>query len=413
MFVDGYLLTGGEKLRLDSGTYGVRKYVPEKCSNGFTLFSPAYGYTEYLIDMRGLVVHTWNVTHSDVAELLPNGNLLTHNDNNWLEELGADGSVVWGWNGPERLELKTHHDFCRDGEDIVHLARKVEPVRPGFFRKGVEPDCMKTDLVLRIDRRGEILWEFALSDHIDEIAELSGLPLPIPFAEQTPEGPKPCGRSDWAHTNTVEVLPPTPLGNRDPRFRPGNILVSFRALDIIAIIDPEKDAVVWCYGLGILDGQHQPTMLDNGNILLFDNGTYRGYSVVREIEPDTGRIVWEYSRGREFFSPFRSGVQRLANGNTLICECDAGHIFEITARKEIVWDFYSPFVGQGPVHLGKRIHRATRYSPAYVEPLLRARKDRVVGEVDQDGNPVRDYYELIKLYASRGAEPRNASPSPR
>ena len=31
----------------------------------------------------------------------------------------------------------------------------------------------------------------------------------------------------------------------------------------------------------------------------------------------------------------------------------------VTPEKEIVWDFYSPFVGQGPHHLGKRIHRAT------------------------------------------------------
>lgn len=26
---------------------------------------------EYLMDMRGLIVHTWPITHSNVAELLP------------------------------------------------------------------------------------------------------------------------------------------------------------------------------------------------------------------------------------------------------------------------------------------------------------------------------------------------------
>ena len=403
MYLDGMIVTAGEKSRLDPGLFGVRKYLPEKCFNGFTLFSPAYGYTEYLVGMKGLVVHTWPVTHSDVAELLPNGNLLTHNDGRWLEELGPSGDVLWRWEGEEGFDLNTHHDFCNvDGKEIVHLARIEEPVREGFFLKGTEPDRMLTDLVLRINRQGEILWRFSLSDHIREISELSGLPLPIPYGEQSEGIFRPCGRADWAHTNTVEVLPATPLGERDDRFRQGNILLSFRALDIIAIIDPERDSFVWCYGLGVLDGQHQPTMLPNGNILLFDNGSYRGYSIAREIEPDTGRIVWEYEDGDRFFSPFRSGVQRLPNGNTLICECDAGHLFEVTQNKEVVWDYYSPFVAQGREHLGKRIHRATRYAESAVEPLLQARDDRIIGEVTRDGRPIRRLRDLIDVYQAGG-----------
>jgi hypothetical protein len=259
---------------------------------------------------------------------------------------------------------------------------------------------MQTDLVMRINRKGETLWEFSLSDHIEKLSELSGLPLPIPYAVEGDGVCRYVGRADWAHSNTVEVLPETPLGERDPRFRAGNILLSFRALDIIAIIDPEMDEFVWAWGLGILDGQHQPTMLEDGNILLFDNGTYRGYSIVREIEPDTGNEVWEYSNGEEFFSPFRSGAQRLPNGNTLITECDAGHIFEVTNEKEVVWDFYSPFVAQGDNHLGKRMHRSTRYTWEQVRPLLESREDRIIGEVDHDGEHVRTLIDLIRLYQS-------------
>jgi len=400
VFTDGLLLTAGERFRLHSGLFGVTRYDPDRCFGGYTLFSPAFGYTEYLIDMRGLLVHSWPVTHSDVAELLPNANLLTHNDGKWLEEIRPDGSVAWRWEGDSSFDLGTHHDFCYVDDEFVHLARIVEPVIEGVYDDGAEPDCMKTDVLLRVNRRGEILWRFTFSEHIERICELSGLPLPIPYARQTKTGIERYGPADWAHTNTVEVLPPNPKGERDPRFRQGNILVSFRALDVIAIVDPEEDSVVWCYGPGILDGQHQPTMLENGNILLFDNGTYRGYSIVREIDPLTERIVWEYSDGQRFFSPFRSGVQRLPNGNTLICECDAGRLFEVTSSKEIVWEYYSPFVGQGREHLGKRIHRATRYSPAYVEPLLRSRKDRIIGEVDPNGRRPKSYLDLIRLYQS-------------
>jgi hypothetical protein len=58
MYIDGKLVTGGEKTRLHDQPFGVRTYVPEKCDPGYTLFSPAWGDREYLIDMRGLVVHT-------------------------------------------------------------------------------------------------------------------------------------------------------------------------------------------------------------------------------------------------------------------------------------------------------------------------------------------------------------------
>jgi len=400
MYVDGNLVTAGEAMRPHPGLFGVTKYVPEKCQPGFTLFSPAWGNTEYLIDPRGLLVHRWRVTHSNLAELLDGGNLFTHNCGRWLEELTPDSETVWRWEGDETFEAPTHHDFyCdRDGE-VVTLAAVREPVREGLFVPGTEPEYLRTDVVLRINRRREIVWRFSFGEHLEELCDLAGYPRPIPYKRRDESGRLvPYGRPDWAHANTIEVLGPTPLGERDDRFRAGNLLFSLRHVDTIGIIDPDRDAIVWCYGPGVLDGQHQPTMLDNGNILVFDNGTARGHSIVREIEPITGQIVWQYADGENFFSPFRSGNQRLANGNTLICECDAGRLFEVTPAKEIVWEFHSPFVGQGSEHLGKRIHRATRYSPEQVQPVLEARTDRIVSEVDSTGRHVETVAGLIRLY---------------
>ena len=402
MYTDGKLVTAGEKTRLHADPFGVRTYVPEKCDPGYTLFSPAWGDQEYLIDMRGLVVHTWQVTHSNVAEILPNGNLFTHNCGSWLEELTPDSKTVWRWEGDASLVAANHHDFWVGEDIVVSLAAKHEPPIPGVYLPGAEPDHMRTDVFLIVDRKSkDTLWTFSLGDHVERLCELSGYPLPIPYVREKEDGTyEPYGPADWAHANTVEVLPPTPLGERDERFRAGNILFSLRHMDVIGIIDPQKDEIVWCYGPGVLDGQHQPTMLDDGHVLVFDNGTYRGHSIVREIDPLTGEIVWQYENGAAFFSPFRSGNQRLPNGNTLICECDAGHLFEVTPDKQVVWDFWSPFVGQGPHHLGKRIHRATRYPPQTVEPLLQSRTDRIVAEVDRDGRRITSYADLIKLYQS-------------
>ena len=401
MYTDGKLVTAGEKTRLHSDPFGVRKYLPERAYRGYTLFSPAWGDREYLIDMRGLVVHTWEVTHSNVAELLPTGNLFTHNCGAWLEEKTPDSKTVWRWGGNGDLVAPNHHDFWVGGETVVSLAAKQEPVIRGVYTPGTEPDFMRTDVILKINRDKAILWQFSFGDHVKALCALAGYPMPIPYMRRTSDGAfESYGPSDWAHANTIEVLPETPLGRKDDRFKAGNLLFSLRHLDVIGTVDPVKNEIVWCYGPGILDGQHQPTMLENGNILVFDNGTYRGHSIVREIEPVSGQIVWQYENGEDFFSPFRSGNQRLPNGNTLICECDAGHLFEVTPEKEVVWDFWSPFVGQGPHHLGKRIHRATRYAPEAVAPLLESRQDKIVSEVDRDGRRITTYADLVELYQS-------------
>lgn len=403
MYINGNLVTAGEKTRLHGDPYGVRWYIPEKCEQGYTLFSPAWGDQEYLIDMRGLVVHTWRVSHSNVAEILPNGNLFTHKCGYWLEEITVDSECVWRWEGTPELAAPNHHDFWVGDNMVVTLSAVNEPVRQGMFVPGTEPEDIRTDLILIIDRHTKkVLWQFSFGEHLEALCELAGYPMPIPYKRYAMPGGElvPYGPRDWAHANTIEVLPATPLGEKDKRFQEGNLLFSLRHMDIIGIVDPFLDKIVWCYGPGILDGQHQPTMLPDGNILVFDNGTYRGHSIVREIEPLSGEIVWEYENGSDFFSPFRSGNQRLPNGNTLICECDAGHLFEVTPDKEIVWDFWSPFVGQGPHHLGKRIHRATRYPAERVEPILRARQDEIVAEVDRSGKHITNYYDLIKLYQS-------------
>jgi len=398
MFVDGRILTAPPRDRLSPGPRGVRTHKPHRCFRGYTLFSTAFGDTEYLIDMNGMVVHTWPVVHSQLAEILPNGRLMADNYFGGLEELTPDGQRVWSWEG------RCHHDFCVvDEETIVFLIQRPDdPVLPGYYAEGFEPKAMASDVVVAMNRKHKILWEFPFREHVEELHELAGLPLPVRYTYIEPGGriverkPAP---ADWAHCNTIEVLPDTPLGRRDKRFRAGNLLFSFRALDIIGVADVEKNAIVWAWGLGTLDGQHQPTMTPPGTILVFDNGTARGYSAAVEIDPWTEREVWRYEDRAGFFSPYRSGVQRLPNGNTLVAESDAGRIFEVTPDKEVVWDYYSPFLGRGDGNQGLHVYRATRCTEEQVEAVLAARKDEKINAVgNQMLGRVATFPEALKFY---------------
>jgi len=64
-------------------------------------------------------------------------------------------------------------------------------------------------------------------------------------------------------------------------------------LDIIGIADIDRDEIVWAWGLGVLDGQHQPTMTEQGTILVFDNGTARGYTKISWLKEkwSKGRLI--------------------------------------------------------------------------------------------------------------------------
>jgi hypothetical protein len=145
--------------------------------------------------------------------------------------------------------------------------------------------------------------------------------------------------ADLFHPNGIELL------DRDLPVAPkGSALVALRELDTIAIIDLAREEVVWSFGAGELERPHLPTVLPNGNVLVFDNGPFRGYSRLVEVDPATKAIVWEWraSPPEAFFSRIRGSVQPLPNGNLLVTESTKGRAFEITREGTTVWEFWNP-----------------------------------------------------------------------
>jgi hypothetical protein len=71
-------------------------------------------------------------------------------------------------------------------------------------------------------------------------------------------------------------------------------------------------------------------------------------SRVLEINPQTKRIVWQYSGLASdgplwsFGSSFISSATRLPNGNTLIDEGMNGRFIQVSPNGEIVWEYVNP-----------------------------------------------------------------------
>ena len=336
-----------------------------RATPGYTLFSPLNGVATYLIGFRGEVVHQW--THPLVAgtyaHLLPNGNLLwagrlAEGPKNMggrgglIREYDWDGKVVW-----EHRHIGQHHDHRRlaDGR-TVFLAWEVVPEEAARRVPGGIPDtahadgCMYGDCIYEITSDGKVAWEW----HAWRDMELEKYPI-APNQH----------RDEFAHANAIE-----PLSD-------GDYMLSFRRLNSIVVIDRATRRVRWEHRDDSWGMQHDPTQLANGNILLFANGVNtptNPFSRVIEFDPKAKKTVWEY-RGRPsytFFSPHISGAQRLASGNTLICEGQWGRIFEVTQEGATVWEYVSPFMGADRNgDPSNEVFRAYRY--AADSPELRRR----------------------------------------
>ena len=70
--------------------------------------------------------------------------------------------------------------------------------------------------------------------------------------------------------------------------------------------------------------QHDARRLENGNIMIFDNGDQRDIPLTRITEylvdeqEMTATLIWSYSHPNELVSLNQGSAQRLENGNTLI-----------------------------------------------------------------------------------------------
>jgi hypothetical protein len=136
----------------------------------------------------------------------------------------------------------------------------------------------------------------------------------------------------------------------------GNYVVSYRNMGEVTKIDAKTGAIIWRLGgrnnqytfrndpKGGFSAQHTARILDNGNLLLYDNGTRHTPPETRVVEYrlDTARmtadLVWEFRHDPPFYVPFTGSSQRLANGNTVIGYSNRGIVTEVSPRGEVVWE---------------------------------------------------------------------------
>ena len=324
---------------------------------GYTLFSTVRDHHATLVDDEGRIVHRWRHPQGiQYARLLSNGNLLLHalapEDAGGVEQIGGssaalyeldwDGNVVWEYQNP-----MLHHDFYRldSGNQLVLLWRKLPEdvsarVRGGHHHEE-DPDVMWGDVIQEITPAGEPVREWCSWEHLSFEEDVS-CPLE--------------SHKEWTHLNSIDVTPA------------GEWLLSFRLTSTVGLVDPASGAFNWKWGPETLSHQHHASMLESGNVLIFDTGCHRrrgpSFSKVVEVDPSSDEIVWSYRADvvLAFYSFMSSGAQRLVGGDTFITEGATGRLFEVTPEGETVWEYVSGLISEGRFGPTPAIFRAHRYA---------------------------------------------------
>ena len=356
-----------QQTRRRSTVTGVTLHDPELACPGYVLYTPMYspGHVD-LIDLKGEVAHRWEMPHPPglYGYLLPNGNLFylgkTH-DETWdrfpswkrfkggvMMEVDWDGNVVWEHRDPDH-----HHDARRteSGGAIYMTVEKMPDDLAANVKGGLPIEGgMWTDVLVEVDSSGNRIWEWHSSEHLDTETDV------LTYCDM---------RDEWAHGNTIVSL----SGDR--------VMVSFRNISTVGIIDKKSGEWTWRLDYNTLAQQHDPSMLDNGNVLIYDNGTHRKshpmpHSRVIEVSTSNSEIVWSYTDTPlyNFFSPYISGARRLPNGNTLITEGMFGRIFQVTPDKQVAWEYINPHFFEAPdVGITNQVFRSNHYLPEQIPNL--------------------------------------------
>lgn len=373
---------------------GVVTRESDKTQDGYTFFTSAHASAAFLIDQDGNVVHEWSkrfgtafpeadhltdpvpehkISWAD-AHLFDDGDVLgayaADGDTPYgygLVKLNADSEVIWTWPG------NVHHDFDVQTDGSIWLLDQQ------FRDTNEEPipntpdwaDRVLEDFVVKLSPEGEELRRIPL---VDVYARYHGPDFADRFAGNH--------RWDPIHANDVDVIGKD-FAEHHYFAEPGHLMLSSRAFDSIALLDPAAEKIVWSRR-GFWKKQHDPDAMPDGEIWVFDNQGYDGpggASQVAKFDPQTLRISRSFHGNdeRRFHCTWWGKQTPLSNDNVLIADSLNGRILEVDSHNDIVWEWHTPSVAE---------FEGDQYVPNIKAPVTRI--DSSTLEFEPDRPPLKD-----------------------
>ena len=290
----------------------------------FDLETP--GYQVDLMGPDGTLLHSWPIRHDRLFEggnplefphgtkVLPDGSLVANFDAGiGMARIDACGDAIW-----TRDDGKYHHE----------IAAGLDGLWTWFAKDGAS---LHGNALLRFDpETGAHLESIHLVDDVVLASEATAAAYTIPPGFRFKREATGTQAPDTFHPNDIDPLP-AEMAAAFPMFSAGDLLISLRNTNMLAVVDRDSFETLWS-AHGPWLQQHDPDWQPDGTITVFSNNPDRFRSAIVQIDPATGATVDLFSgNGPEFDSYIMGTHQRLPNGNWLITSSMEGRVLEVTA----------------------------------------------------------------------------------
>ncbi len=321
-----------KELPLNNRRENPKIYLSKNATEGYRIVYGVFDFEKklhgaILLDPEGKIKNYWALTQEDSEwESQPDTLMFPHGF-----VVAPDGSIVTTYDESTSL---TKYDYCGNikwrvqgnFDHVISFNNKKDSIWVS--------EMNNKSRILKVKYSdGKILRKITMQEIIDNNKEIDVFGL-----NQNDNDKKSEWIEDPWHFNDIEELSPD-LAKNYSLFQAGDLLLSFRNLNLICVIDPETLKVKW-WRQGLARRQHDPDWNKNGTITLFNNNMHRGFSNIMEINPET----YEHSVPVEgekynFYSRIRGKHQFLSNGNFLITSSHQGRVLEINPEGEVVFEF--------------------------------------------------------------------------
>ena len=277
-------------------------------------------------------------THVHGMTLLPDGDLVFNFEHGGMIRIDLCGNVKW------RLPYQTHHviEVAEDGTlwTLTHHREDGQKNSPLSFRDFGYYD----EYLLNLSPNGKVIQQISISDLIQG-SDLKALLYMQGYSNDF----NAVSWGDSLHPNDVEIFP---SHLEEGLFRHGDIMLSFRNINTIVIVDGKTHRIKHHFN-GRWVRQHDPDFIDGYSFTVFDNhnvdqraGENRSRIILVNAKSRETETLYEGTEDAPFFTNIMGNHQRLQNGNMILSESMKGRVLEVNSQGELVWDYHN-LVGNG------------------------------------------------------------------
>jgi hypothetical protein len=299
---------------------------------GYFFLSPSHfdgieGYN-LILDNSGNLVYWKKITDGTPVcfSVLPNGNLGYGSMYEFSKVTGGGPTKFWMMDSSYTIVdsfamgngyIAESHEFqlLPNGHALL-LSYDLQPVDMSKIVEGGHPGAtVMGSIIQELDGDKNVVFQWRSWDYLDLKDSYNDLTLKV---------------FDAIHINSIDMDPDN------------NLLVSIMAFGEIVKINRQTGEIIWIMGgrnnqftfINDDEGsafapqyfmyQHEVRRIDNGNILMIDDGQGKVRQWTRAVEykidetAKTATKVWQYRHNPDLYAPSMGTAQRLPNGNTLI-----------------------------------------------------------------------------------------------